>query len=129
VEFRSPKCRVLFVDDEARITQMAEQVLRSQGFEVTALTSAVRALAAFLAEPLEFDAVVLDHTMPELSGLELAQRISSIRQELPIVLLSGLAEGLSRAALQKAGVARCLPKPLPLSQLGELLHGLLQREA
>jgi two-component system cell cycle sensor histidine kinase/response regulator CckA len=67
--------------------------------------------------------------MPELSGLELAQRISSVRQELPIVLLSGFAEGLSRAALQKAGVTRCLPKPLPLSQLGELLHGLLQREA
>jgi two-component system cell cycle sensor histidine kinase/response regulator CckA len=129
VEFRSPKGRVLFVDDEARITQMAEQVLRSQGFEVTALTSAVRALAAFLADPRQFDAVVLDHTMPELSGLELAQRISSIRQELPIVLLSGLAEGLSRTALQKAGVARCLPKPLPLSQLGELIHGLLQREA
>jgi two-component system, cell cycle sensor histidine kinase and response regulator CckA len=129
VEFRSPKGRVLFVDDEARITQMAEQVLRSQGFEVTALTSAVQALAAFLADPRQFDAVVLDHTMPELSGLELAQRISSIRPELPIVLLSGFAEGLSRAALQKAGVARCLPKPLPLSQLGELLHGLLQREA
>jgi two-component system, cell cycle sensor histidine kinase and response regulator CckA len=129
VEFRSPKGRVLFVDDEARITQMAEQVLRSQDFDVTALTSAVRALAAFLADPRQFDAVVLDHTMPELSGLELAQRISSIRPELPIVLLSGFAEGLSRAALQTAGVARCLPKPLPLSQLGELLHGLLKREA
>jgi two-component system cell cycle sensor histidine kinase/response regulator CckA len=128
VEFRSTKVRVLFVDDEARITQMAEQVLHSQGFEVTALTNPQHALTAFLADPEQFDAVVLDHTMPELSGLELAERISSVRRELPLLLLSGFAESISSSALRRAGIVRCLPKPLPLSQLGELIHGLLQRD-
>lgn len=127
MEFRSTKARVLFVDDEARITQMAAQVLRQQGFEVTALTSPRQALAAFLANPQEFDAVVLDHTMPELSGLDLAQRISSVRGELPVLLLSGFAESISSDALRRAGIMRCLSKPLPLSQLGELIENLLQR--
>jgi two-component system cell cycle sensor histidine kinase/response regulator CckA len=129
LEFTSPKARVLFVDDEARITQMAEQVLRAQGFDVTALTSPREALTLFLADPSRFDVVVLDHTMPEISGLELARRISALRRELPIVLLSGFAEGIARAALQSAGIKQCLPKPLPLSRLAEVVHALLERPA
>jgi DNA-binding response OmpR family regulator len=127
VEFRSAKAHVLFVDDEVRITQMAEVVLRAQGFEVTALTRPSDALSLFLADPQQFDVVVLDHTMPELSGLQLAERISGVRRELPIVLLSGLAEAISRAALHAAGITECLPKPLPLSRLAELVHTLLTR--
>jgi DNA-binding response OmpR family regulator len=127
VVVRSTKARVLFVDDEVRITQMAEQVLRNQGFEVTALSQPKEALRLFVADPQRFDAVVLDHTMPELSGLELAERISRERPELPIVLLTGFAEGISRAALKRAGVRECLPKPLPLSRLAELVHALLER--
>jgi two-component system, cell cycle sensor histidine kinase and response regulator CckA len=125
LEFRSTKARVLFVDDDTRITRMAEEALRMQGFEVTALTNPSEALSLFLTNPLEFDAVVLDHTMPGLSGLELAQRISAVRPELPIVLLSGFAEGISRSALKGAGIRECLPKPLPLSRLAELVHALL----
>ena len=120
------KAHVLFVDDEARITQMAEVVLQGQGFDVTALTCSSDAWALFMTDPQQFDAVVLDQAMPELSGLELARRISGSRRELPIVLLSGLAEGLSRAALKEAGIAECLPKPVRLSQLAELIHALLE---
>jgi two-component system cell cycle sensor histidine kinase/response regulator CckA len=129
LQVTSTKARVLFVDDEPRITQMADDVLRGQGFAVTALTSPSEALRIFLADPHQFDVVVLDHTMPEISGLELAQRISGLRSELPIVLLSGFAESISRAALRSAGIVQCLPKPMPLSRLAELVHALLERPA
>ena len=125
MEARSSKARVLFVDDDARITQMAEQALRSQGFDVLALTRPNDALAAFRADPAGFDVVVLDHTMPGLSGLDLAAHISSARRDLPIVLLSGLAESLSQSALDRAGIRECLPKPLPLSQMAEVVQALL----
>ena len=127
MEFRSTKAHVLFVDDDTRITQMAEQALCAHGFDVTALTSSKEALRLFLTDPQQFDAVVLDHTMPGLSGLELARRISEARRELPIVLLSGFAEGISQSAQQAAGISECWPKPLPLSRLAEMVHALLER--
>jgi two-component system cell cycle sensor histidine kinase/response regulator CckA len=129
LEFRSTKAHVLFVDDDTRIAQMAEQALCAQGFDVTALTSPGEALSLFLTDPQKFDVVVLDHTMPGLSGLELARRISDARHELPILLLSGLAESISRSALKAAGIRECWPKPLPLSRLAELVHALLERTA
>ena len=122
---RSAKTRILFVDDEARITQMAGEVLVARGFEVLALTEPQAALAAFLARPDDFDVAVLDHTMPELSGLELAARMFAQRADLPILLLSGFAEGISRSALTRAGVRECLSKPFPLSQLASVLDALV----
>ncbi len=121
----STKTRILFVDDEARITQMVAAALVARGFEVLALTEPQGALAAFLAHPADFDVAVLDHAMPELSGLELAERIFEHRQDLPILLLSGFAEGISRAALARAGVRECLAKPFPLSQLASVVHALV----
>ncbi len=124
---RSVKTSILFVDDEARITQMAGEVLTARGFEVVALTAPQAALAAFLADPRRFDVAVLDHTMPELSGLELAARLFELRADLPILLLSGFAEALSRTALERAGVRECLPKPFPLSELASKVDALVQR--
>jgi len=126
VQPKSTKTRILLVDDEARIAQMAGEALAARGFDIVALTRADEALAAFLAEPRHFDVVVLDHTMPELSGLELAARMSELRADLPILLLSGFAEGISRSALQRAGVRECLPKPFPLSKLASLVDALVE---
>jgi DNA-binding NtrC family response regulator len=125
VESDGKRACVLFVDDDERITQMAEQVLRDASFEVAALTRSLDALAAFRADPSRFDVIVLDQTMPQLSGLELAAQISAIRRELPIVLLSGMAESLAPRALEQAGVHTCLPKPLRLSRLAEVVRALL----
>lgn len=122
---KSTKTRILFVDDEARITQMVGAALVARGFEVLAFAEPHGALAAFLASPADFDVAVLDHAMPELSGLELAERISEQRADLPILLLSGFAEGISRAALARAGVRECLAKPFPLAQLASVVHALV----
>ena len=118
---------VLFVDDEPRISELTSHVLVHHGFRVTAHTNPTLALDAFRADPDGFDVVVTDHTMPTMSGLDLARQIVAIRPGTPVLLASGHAEPLQRDVLERHGVVGALPKPFPISTLAEKIRASLAR--
>ena len=66
--------RILFVDDEEALTEMAEDLLVKLGYMVTARTNSSKALALIREDPSRFDLVITDQTMPNLTGIELAKR-------------------------------------------------------
>ena len=108
--------RVLCVDDDATVLRVISQVFARAGHVVTALRSAAEALERVRATADAFDVIVTDQTMPAMTGLQLAGELSSVRPELPVVVLSGYAE----AALMKSAppnVRFCLQKPLTANAL------------
>ena len=121
--------RILFIDDEPALAALGQTALSSQGFEVTAKISSREALELFKTQPEAFDLVVMDLTMPQLTGLDLAREMHAIRTDIPIILFTGYAERLISNKLHEIGIREVLIKPLQVSQLGESINKLLKNPA
>jgi len=113
--------RILLVDDEVALVQVGEEMLAALGYDPAGYTSSVEALAAFVAAPDGFDAVLSDETMPELTGSQMALRIRKIRPDIPIVLMSGYVGPNIAALARQSNVNDLLPKPLVSRDIAKAL--------
>jgi DNA-binding NtrC family response regulator len=104
--------RILLVDDERILCEAARRFLERAGYQADACVAAEDAWQRVQREPDAFAAVVSDLTMPGMSGLELAARIHTLRPELPVLLTSGHAAGLTTEMLTELGVCELLQKPV-----------------
>jgi PAS domain S-box-containing protein len=120
--------RILVVDDEEALVDIATRTLQDLGYTPAGFHSSAAALAAFLERPAEFDALVTDERMPGLSGTELIREVRAVRPELPIVMMSGY---LSAAALDgnERGADAVLRKPVGRRDLAASLARVLARDA
>ncbi|MEU7427785.1 response regulator transcription factor [Streptomyces sp. NPDC040750] len=116
---------VLVVDDDAAIRRSLERGLRLNGFAVR--TAAGGAEALELIEGASPDVLVLDVSMPGMSGIELCARLRGAGSDLPVLMLSALDETADRIAGLQAGGDDYLVKPFALRELVLRLHALLRR--
>ncbi len=116
---------VLFVDDEAMVARMGKRTLTQLGYDVTTATNSREALATFCADPERFDIVITDQTMPELTGLGLAQELLAIRPDLPIVLATGYSEQVDEQTSKAAGIREYIKKPIEIRVLAEIIEEVL----
>ncbi len=120
--------RVLVVDDDEEVARMAEQMLKRLGYTVTVRTNSVEARDTFLAHPERFDIVITDQTMPQLTGLELAQELLRARPDIPIILISGFSELITRAKIEKIGIRHYIMKPLVGGELAAAIRQVLDKK-
>ena len=118
---------ILMVDDEAQVVEVTGELLTSLGYQVHGCTSPVEALALFAASPDRFDLLLTDLTMPEITGVELCQRLKEIRPGLPVVLFTGYSEQLSREAALAAGIAHYCTKPVSMRELSTVIFDTLEQ--
>ncbi|MEU6401192.1 response regulator transcription factor [Streptomyces sp. NPDC046985] len=116
---------VLVVDDDAAIRRSLERGLRLSGFAVRSAGSGAEALAALGQEPP--DVLVLDVSMPGMSGIDVCTRLRAQGEDLPVLMLSALDETADRIAGLQAGGDDYLVKPFALQELVLRLHALLRR--
>ncbi|MGP8487678.1 ATP-binding protein [Paraburkholderia fungorum] len=116
---------ILLVDDESALVRLGEEVLAELGYEPVGFSSSEAAWRALDADPYRFDAVVTDQTMPELTGLDLAARISGRRGDLPIILYSGFSTPTLELEASAVGVRAVLRKPLRAADLAKALASAL----
>ncbi len=109
---------ILYVDDEPSLAHVGRRRLEKLGYEVRAESDSMQALEIFRADPDGFDLLVTDYAMPGMNGAELMEAIRSIRDDLPIVLLTGYVDALPDQALRFAGVHTVAQKPLTFTELG-----------
>lgn len=117
--------RILFVDDERANAHMGKQMLSRLGYDVTARVSPAEAFELFSANPHDFDLIVTDQTMPQMTGDELASAVHNIRPELPIVLVTGFSETVTAKNFKQRGFAAFLMKPLLLRELATTVRDAL----
>jgi CheY-like chemotaxis protein len=84
--------RILLVDDNRNGLLARKSVLEEHGYVVHAYSSPVEALAEFAQQP--YDLMVTDYRMPKMTGTELITEIRGVHPDLPIVLVSGVADVL-----------------------------------
>ena len=113
--------RVLIVDDQADLRGSLAVMVRTLGYDVQSVDSAIAALEYVAREPV--DVVISDPGMPVVDGVELAVRLQDAAPRLPLVLLGGRAAGVTEPL--PPGVARVIDKPLRMAALREALAAVL----
>ena len=120
--------RVLLVDDEIAVTRGTRRLLRRLGYQVEVRHDGASALALFLEDPSAFDVVVTDHSMPGLTGTELARAIRKVRPGLPVLLTTGFDARL-RLEADEALFAAVLLKPFGGQELGAAIRAAVDEAA
>lgn len=118
--------RILIVDDEPSIRQTLTGVLEDEGYHVASVADGEQALQAL--ETSDFHLVLLDVWMPGLDGVQVLQRIQSVRPGQRVVMMSG--HGTIETAVQatKLGAFDFVEKPLNLDRLIIVLRNALEAQ-
>ncbi|PZP30964.1 MAG: hypothetical protein DI603_13600 [Roseateles depolymerans] len=117
---------LLIVDDEAPLVEFAEEMLAELGYEPVGFTSSQAALEAFARDPVRFDMVLTDETMPELSGVELTRQLLAIRPDLPVLAMSGYGGEELEQRVAQAGARALVRKPLSARELASAVAQMLR---
>ncbi len=117
--------RILFVDDEAIITDVNSQILERLGYSVTTRTSSVEAWELFRSQPDNFDLVITDMTMPNMRGDELAAKLMSIRPDIPVILCTGFSKNISDEIAKEIGIKAFAYKPIVMADLAKTVRDVL----
>jgi len=121
--------RLVLVDDDASTRFLMEHGLARLGHEVSGFADPQAALRAVRDAPERYDAVITDHGLHGLTGLELAGALRQVRGELRVILVSGYVTDELRAAAAQAGVGDVLLKRLSAKELCEVIHRLVSPAA
>ena len=95
------------------------------GYHLLSATSPEQALSYFTNDLERIDLLITDHTMPRMTGLQLAAKVSAIKPELPIILCSGYSEAVTPEEALQAGVRRFLAKPVDMRLLALAIRDIL----
>ncbi|MDQ1469437.1 MAG: two-component system, cell cycle sensor histidine kinase and response regulator CckA [Bryobacterales bacterium] len=120
---------VLVIDDEATVRDTATRALRWMGYDVMLAASGDEGLASLQAHPNDVKVVLLDLTMPGLSGSETFRLLRKFNPRLPVILSSGFNEAEAAGMLRNHGLASFLQKPYTLQQLAQKIERATGREA
>jgi len=102
--------KVLVVDDDPVVGRSFDRVLSGKGYAVITAENGQDALDKLARE--DYDAVFTDIRMPGMSGIEVAERIKTLRPWLPVVIVTGFGSDENQAKAKAAGVNSILHKPL-----------------
>jgi len=120
--------KILVVEDEKDLREIYKEQLERLGYQVITSANGQDALKVFKEKPKYFDFVLSDHSMPGMTGSELAKEILTIRPNLPIIIATGYADLMSTDEVYSLGVKECLVKPVNMKVLNESIQNLLNDE-
>ncbi len=119
------KEKILIVDDEEGMAEMIGAMVRRLGYQETFETSSTKALEIFKSNPEKFDLVITDQTMPEMTGMELAEELMRIRPDIPIILCTGYSKKVTEEKVKDMGIKELLIKPIEREQLACTVRDVL----
>jgi len=117
--------RILFVDDEKSIVSGVSQMLEALGYTVIATTNSQEAFEMFRRGPEKFDLVITDHTMPGLTGAELAKEIFSVKPGIPVILCTGFSDVINEQKAKSMGIREFFMKPVTKKKLAGVIRNVL----
>jgi FixJ family two-component response regulator len=116
---------VFVVDDDVSVRESLELLIRHEGWQPEIFTSADEFLSR--PRPLVPSCLILDLSLPGLSGLDLQKRIASERTDMPIIFITGYGDVPSTVQAMKAGAVEFLTKPFTDDALLSAIREALER--
>jgi CheY-like chemotaxis protein len=123
---------VLIVDDDVQLLRMMDRTLRGAGYRTS--TSGTPVAALELLRSTRFSLVVLDVTMPGLTGLELAEQIRGGRfgetnRNVPLVFVTADDSAATYEGTFEVAAMQCLIKPFNIQRFGDIVESMIDRAA
>ncbi|WP_054536352.1 response regulator [Herpetosiphon geysericola] len=115
---------VMLIDDEPPVRMVTERMLQRLGLTVRGFGDGQSAIKAFREQANEYQLVLLDLTMPHFNGIDTAHGLRAIRNDVPIVLMSGYSVDSMLDPLLNDGLAGFLQKPFTLSDLQRTINSV-----
>ena len=109
--------KILAVDDEDAIRRAMSFIFNEPRYEMALAVNGGHALAKIEAWATDYDVVIVDQKMPQLTGLEFVQRIRKRGIRAKIIVLSAHLTAEIRQAYQEMGVALILAKPFDIEEI------------
>jgi FixJ family two-component response regulator len=120
----TPPRRISIVDDDASIREALKSLMRSARFDVEAFASAEEFLAS---ERLNDTAcLILDVSLPGMSGFDLQNRLNSERRAIPIIFITAQVDEASRQRALKGGAVEFLGKPVRREPLFKAIQSAIE---
>ena len=119
--------RVLVVEDEEKVRMLLNDAFRAEGHEVVEATTGAEALKHL--DNREFDLMVCDLGLPELSGLHVARWVKEFRPKLPVIIATGYAEMIAEEDYQRARIDDVIRKPYALDDVLQRAHAILAAQS
>ncbi len=116
------------MDDEEALVYAIQKILERLGYQVTARTSSLEALETFHARPWEFDLIITDMTMPNMTGVELSKKIKQVRSDMPMVLCTGFSEMIDERKAKALGFRAFVMKPIVRQDIAQTIRKVLDRK-
>ena len=109
--------KILLIDDEEILITVSTHMLEKLGHIVKSNQSSIEALEEFRNNPDDYDLIITDQTMPNMTGEVLIREIRKIRPDISIIMTSGFSESITPAIIEQLGIKAFLPKPVTLEEL------------
>jgi DNA-binding response OmpR family regulator len=117
---------ILIIDDDIMLCGLLQEYLQTEGFNVTVVHKGEEGLVDALSG--DYALVVLDRSLPGMSGLKVLHRIRS-RSKVPVVIISGRGDEMERIKGLELGADDYLPKPFNPRELTARIRGIFRRSA
>jgi DNA-binding response OmpR family regulator len=118
------RARLLVVDDDAELRELAQAYLKQQGFDVETVADGVQMDAALATHP--FDLVILDLMLPGEDGLSIAKRLKG-QFNIPIIIVSAQGEDVDRIVGLEIGADDYIGKPFNPRELLARIRAVMRR--
>lgn len=119
--------RILVVDDEEEILQTLSFILRSSGSEVETSSNGAEAHAKM--QEADYDIILCDFRMPNLSGLDFMSKTRNLGIETPFIFITGHADNAMLVRALRLGAHDYIEKPCSREKILETIHRALELEA
>jgi len=119
--------KILVVDDEERSVSIMKVILERLGYNVTAMTSSLKALELFKEDPHRYDLLLTDLIMPQLNGDKLVSEIIEIRPDMPVIITSGFTDTIVNDNFKQISNKAFIPKPFQPQELAKTVRQVLDR--
>ena len=123
-----PAALILIVDDDVRTARILARMLREDGFDVELAVDGAAAINRLARSPMP-DVLVTDLQMPHADGVAVASYARSRRPGLPVLIVTGYPDLVSRDGDALDPAPTVLSKPLDYARLGDELRRLTGRTA
>ncbi|MDA3787661.1 MAG: PAS domain S-box protein [Desulfobacula sp.] len=119
---------ILFVDDEISIVNMVQRMFERLGYKVETAITPQDALDRFALNPDHFDLVITDMTMPQMTGVDLSEKLMAFQPDIPIIICTGYSALVDEEKAKELGLAAYVMKPINLSEIAQTIRKVLDRK-
>ncbi len=120
--------KIMIVDDDHSVIAMEQELLKQLGYRVSCFINSPDALKAFQINPHDYDLVITDQIMPDMSGTELTEYCVQIRPDIPVILLTGYGDVINEQQALDIGVRRFIIKPLDINHFSRSIREILDNK-